>query len=138
MQQCLLTSREVLELDITCHCRVSSRVCFPSCLHHPLLDLPYLPSPPVHYLGALRPPQLLWLLSTLEALLHVALRVLVLHRHAIAKRKRVRRVPAHESGARGHCIRRHDGTATVDVVEEQPARVFIKRELAAGPSIYRT
>lgn len=138
MQQYVLMSREVLELDITCHCRVSSRVCFPSCLHHPLLDLPYLLSPPNHYLCALRPPQLLWLLSTLEALLHVALRVLVVHRHTIAKRKRVRRVPAHESGARGHCIRRYDGTPPVDVVEEQPARVFIERELAAGPSIYRT
>lgn len=112
--------------------------CPSSPLHHPLLDPPYLLSPSVHKPRALCSPHLLRLLPTLKALLHVAFRVLVLHRHAVAERERTRGVPAHEGGARGHHVWRDDGAAAVDIVEEQPARVLVERELAAAQSIYRT
>ena len=68
----------------------------------------------------------------------MALRVLILHRYAVAERERARGVPAHKGGARGHHVRRDDGAAAVDVVEEQPARIFVKRELAAAQSVHRT
>lgn len=99
---------------------------------------PLLPNrlcPSLHDRCNLRAPDVLralrWRLSkAMVALALVALRLRVLERDAIVERKRPSWVPPRERGPRGHRVRRHDGAAAVEVLEDQAHVVFVDGQFA--------